>query len=537
MSGLEEAVLKNIDACKQLSQMTRTSLGPQGLNKMVINHLDKLFVTSDAATILEQLEVNHPAAKILAMGAQSQQSENGDGTNLVVSVGGELLSQATDLLQDGLHPSEVVQGYQKAADIVYNTLKELCISGSQKLDLANEADVSKRVKGVIAAKQYGVEGIVAPLVVRACVAVCQTDPDGAAHGNFNVDNVRVAKLSGSGIEQSEVVNGLLLKRDTEGTVKHVKDGKVAVYATAVDTQGTETKGTVLLHNAQELESYSKGEEQKMEEHISAIANTGAKVIVGNQNFGELALHFIERYGMMAIKIPSKFELRRFCRAVGATSLVQLQAPQADELGYISNLDVEEIGGHKVTVARQKDAASQLATIVLRGATENVMDDVERAVDDGVNAFRTACRDARLLPGGGATELALSRKLREEAKRETGLEQYAINKFAESLEIIPRVIAENSGLNATDALSNLHAAHAAGNSSAGIDVEGETQVKDLGGEGIYDLHATKSSAMQLLVDAACTVLRVVRFLFLNASVIITARVLVLLLHCNAVIIRW
>jgi T-complex protein 1 subunit theta len=293
-------------------------------------------------------------------------------------------------------------------------------------------------------------------------------------------------------------------------VKHVKDGKVAVYATAVDTQTTETKGTVLLHNADELESYSRGEERKMEEHISAIAQTGAKVVVGNSNFGELALHFIERYGMMAIKVPSKFELRRFCRAVGATQIVQLQQPQDDELGYVSSLDVQEIGGHKCTVVRQKDADSQIATIVLRGATENVIDDVERAVDDGVNAFRTACRDPRLLPAGGATELALSRKLREEAKRESGLEQYAIDKFAEALEIIPRVIAENSGLNSTDTLSNLHAAHASGNSAAGVDIEGDAQVKDLSGDGIFDLHGTKSSAMQLLVDAACTVLRVVRF---------------------------
>ena len=510
LSGLEEAVLKNIEACKQLSQMTRTSLGPQGLNKMVLNHLDKLFVTSDAATILEQLEVHHPAAKILAMGVQAQQSDHGDGTNLLVSVGGELLSQASDLLKDGLHPSEVVDGYQKASNLLLSELSNLCLPSSQQLDLTSEVDVSKRVKGVIAAKQYGVEDVVAPLVVRACSAVTLTDPEKPSEGNFQVDNVRVAKLSGSGIEQSEVVQGLLLRRDTEGTVKHVKDGKVAVYATAVDTQTTETKGTVLLHNADELESYSRGEERKMEEHISAIAQTGAKVVVGNSNFGELALHFIERYGMMAIKVPSKFELRRFCRAVGATQIVQLQQPQDDELGYVSSLDVQEIGGHKCTVVRQKDAHSQIATIVLRGATENVIDDVERAVDDGVNAFRTACRDPRLLPAGGATELALSRKLREEAKRESGLEQYAIDKFAEALEIIPRVIAENSGLNSTDTLSNLHAAHASGNSAAGVDIEGDAQVKDLSGDGIFDLHGTKSSAMQLLVDAACTVLRVVRF---------------------------
>lgn len=479
---------------------------------MVINHLDKLFVTSDAATIMEQLEVNHPAAKVLAMGAQAQEQENGDGTNFVVSVGGELLGQATDLLKDGLHPSEVVQGYQKAAEMVHEELEKMWMEGSDRLDMTDQPEVEKRVKAVIGAKQQGVEDVLSRLVVKACATVCQKGQE----FNFNVDNVRVAKLSGSGIEESSVVNGLLLRRDAESSIKHASEAKVAVYNTAVDTQTTETKGTVLLRNAEELESYSKGEERKMEEHIREIRDSGASVVVGNQSFGELALHFIERYGMMALKIPSKFDLKRFCHAVGATSLSSLHKPDPSDLGFASSLDVEEVGGHKCTIVRQSEPSSQLATIVIRGATENVMDDVERAVDDGVNAFRAACRDSRLLPAGGATELALSRKLREAAKRETGLEQYAMAKFAESLEIVPRVIAENAGLNSTDALSNLHAAHASGHHRAGVDVSGESDFKDLSSDGFFDLFSTKKIALDILVDAACTVLRVDQIIMMRQA---------------------
>ena len=174
---------------------------------------------------------------------------------------------------------------------------------------------------------------------------------------------------------------MVIRRDCEGTVKHVKDAKVAVFGCAVDTSSTETKGTVLITSAKDLESYSLGEEQKMEEYVKMIADSGAKVVVSGQSFGEMAMHFIERYGLMAIKMPSKFELRRFCRATNATGIIKLGRPSADELGYVSSIDVREIGGTKCVVVQQNDATSRVATVVLRGSTENVMDDIERAVDD------------------------------------------------------------------------------------------------------------------------------------------------------------
>lgn len=178
-----------------------------------------------------------------------------------------------------------------------------------------------------------------------------------------------------------------------------------------------------------------------------------------QTVGEMALHFCEKFGLMVIKIPSKFELRRFCRTVNAVALIKLEPPQADELGFVSSIGVEEIGGTRCIVCRQEDATSNVSTIVIRGATDNAMDDVERAVDDGINGYKALCKDARLVPAGGATEIEIAARLAEYGRKETGLDQYAIQKYATALEVVPRTLSENAGLNATDVIAQLYAAHA------------------------------------------------------------------------------
>ena len=317
---------------------------------------------------------------------------------------------------------------------------------------------------------------------------------------------RAPQIPGASLSSSEVVQGLVIRRDAEGSVKRVTNAKVAVYGCAIDTSSTETKGTVLIHTAAELEGYSAGEEARVEAAIRAISEAGARVVVTGQTIGEMAMHFVEKYGMMALKIPSKFELRRFCRATNAVALIKLDPPAADELGFAASCSVEEIGGTRCCIVRQSDASSAVTTIVLRGATDNMMDDVERAVDDGVNAYKALARDGRLVAAGGAAEIAVAARLAAVARAETGLEQYAIAKFAAALEVVPRTLAENAGLSATDVLSALYAAHAAGDSRAGVDIE-NGGVRDLGADGLFDLFTTKQWAIRLACDAVTTVLRV------------------------------
>ncbi|KAJ0014830.1 hypothetical protein Pint_20169 [Pistacia integerrima] len=557
LSGLDEAVLKNIDACKQLSAITRTSLGPNdhlgvnekcawwklldkliglvslgedsvqiiflgnlclgktqikrgnfgycwcmngGMNKMVINHLDKLFVTNDAGTIVNELEVQHPAAKLLVLAGKAQQEEIGDGANLAISFAGEILQGAEELIRMGLHPSEIISGYNKAINKTIEVLDELVEKGSENMDVRDKEQVVSRMKSAVASKQFGQEDILCSLVADACIQVCPKNP-----ANFNVDNVRVAKLLGGGLHNSTVVQGMILKNDAAGSIKRIEKAKVAVFAGGVDTSATETKGTVLIQSAEQLENYAKTEEAKVEELIKAVADSGAKVIVSGAAVGEMALHFCERYKLMVLKISSKFELRRFCRTTGAVAILKLSQPNPDDLGYVDSVSVEEIGGTRVTIVRN-EGGNSVSTVVLRGSTDSILDDLERAVDDGVNTYKAMCRDSRIVPGAAATEIELARRLKEFSFKETGLDQYAIAKFAESFEMIPRTLAENAGLNAMEIISSLYAEHASGNTKVGIDLE-EGACKDISTTNVWDLYVTKFFALKYAADAACTVLRV------------------------------
>ncbi|XP_042984637.1 T-complex protein 1 subunit theta isoform X2 [Carya illinoinensis] len=475
LSGLDEAVLKNIDACKQLSAITRTSLGPNGMNKMVINHLDKLFVTNDAATIVNELEVQHPAAKILVLASKAQQEEIGDGANLTISFAGELLQNAEELIRMGLHPSEIISGYTKAINKTVEILEQLVEKGSENIDVRNKDQVICRMKAAVASKQFGQEDILCSLVADACIQVCPKNP-----ANFNVDNVRVVKLLGGGLHNSAVVRGMVLKSDAVGSIKQVEKAK--------------------------LENYSKTEEAKVEELIKAVADSGAKVIVSGAAIGEMALHFCERYKLMVLKISSKFELRRFCRTTGSVAMLKLSQPNPDDLGHVDSITVEEIGGVRVTIAKNEEGGNSVATVVLRGSTDSILDDLERAIDDGVNTYKAMCRDSRIVPGAAATEIELARRVKEFSYKETGLDQYAIAKFAESFEMVPRTLAENAGLNEMEIMSSLYAEHASGNSKVGIDLE-EGVCKDISILDVWDLYITKFFALKYAADAACTVLRV------------------------------
>jgi T-complex protein 1 subunit theta len=322
--------------------------------------------------------------------------------------------------------------------------------------------------------------------------------------NFIVDNVRVCKIPGLSVLHSTVMKGMVFTRTPLGNVKHVQKCKVAVYGCAIDSANTDTTGKVLIQSAEELKNYNNSEEEHMNEIIKAIADSGAKLVVSGNSVGELAAHFIERHGLMCIKIMSKYELRRFCRTVGAIAMTELKAPSQEELGYVFDAREAEIGGTKVTIVEQSEVdASSVATIILRAATTNMLDDVERAIDDGVNCVKCLVRDGRLLNGGGACEIELARRIAQYADTFPGLEQYAIKKYAEALEVVPKTLAENAGLNATEMVSSLYAAHNNGESTFGVDVDNGCAAAST----ILDVYSTKECAFRLATDAACTILKV------------------------------
>ncbi|XP_064158025.1 T-complex protein 1 subunit theta isoform X3 [Anguilla rostrata] len=470
------------------------------MNKMVINHLEKLFVTNDAATILRELEVQHPAAKMVVMASHMQEQEVGDGTNFVLVFAGALLEQAEDLLRMGLSVSEVIEGYEMACRKALEILPE-CVCSSAK-DLRDVDEATAMIRTAVMSKQHGHEDFLAHVIAQACVSIFPES------GNFNVDNVRICKILGCGLMSSSVLHGMVFKKETEGDITSVKDAKIAVFSCPFDCMVTETKGTVLLKNAEELLSFSKGEEDMMEAQVKAIAESGANVVVTGGKVADMALHYANKYQLMVVRLNSKWDLRRLCKTLGAVALPRLTAPTPDEMGRCDNVYLSEVGETQVVVFKHDKEDGAISTLVIRGSTGNMMDDIERAVDDGVNTFKVLVRDKRLLPGAGATEIELAKQIMSYGEACPGLEQYAIKKFAEAFEAVPRVLAENAGVKGNELISKLYAVHHEGNKNMGFDIEGEgAALKDMLEAGILDPYLVKHWGIKLATNAAVTVLRV------------------------------
>ncbi|KTW30941.1 T-complex protein 1, theta subunit [Pneumocystis jirovecii RU7] len=500
--GVDNAVVRNIHAISELSDILRTSYGPNGRNKVIVNHLQKMMVTSDAAIILQELDVVHPAAKIIVMASKQQDTEMGDATNFVLILAGELLKNAEELIRMGLHPSEISQGYEMAQNYALKTLENFSVDKVK--DIFSVDELYKAIKSSIAAKQFGYEKILGYLVAEAALIVLPKNPL-----NFNVDNIRVVKILGGSLNESVVIKGMVFSREPEGTVRKVCSAKVGVFSCPLDISQTETKGVVLLKNAKEMLSFTKGEEVQLESMVKELFDSGIKVVVTGGGVGDLVLHYLNKYNLLVIKVLSKFDLQRLCRVVGATPLARLGAPMPEEMGFVDVVETIEIGSDKVTVFRQENESTKTATIVLRGATQNYLDDLERAIDDGVNLVKAVIKDPRLVPGAGATEMELSKQIFVYADDVSGIFQYSIKKYAEAFQVIPRILAENAGLDSTEVLGRLYASHSLeNNQNIGVDIEGNNDaIIDAKEACIFDVLSVKLWACKLASEAALTILRV------------------------------
>ncbi|VVC42667.1 Chaperone tailless complex polypeptide 1 (TCP-1),T-complex protein 1, theta subunit,GroEL-like [Cinara cedri] len=503
LSGLEEAVYRNIAACKQFSDTVKTAYGPNGMNKIVINHIDKLFITNDAATIVKELDIEHPAAKIIVFASEIQEQEVGDGTNFVVIFAGALLEQAEHLLKMGLTPVEVCEGFQIALEKTLELLPTLTYHEIK--DIKNNAEqqvIMQAVKSSIMSKQYGQEQFITDLVLKACSSILPEKT------TFNVDNIRVCKILGSNLYNSSVVNGMVFKRTNEGDITKQTNAKIAVYTCPIDITTTETKGTVLIKSADELQNFSRGEEMVLEEQIKAIADAGVTVIVASGKFGDMALHYLNKYKIMGVRLMSKFDLRRLCKSVSATALPRLTPPNKEEIGYADCVYVDELGDTSLVVFRLDGKDSRMSTIVVRGATDNYMDDIERAIDDGVNTFKGITRDGRLLPGAGAIEMELAYQVGLYADTLPGLEQYGAKRFANALEGFIKILADNTGVKSNETLAELYSQHSKGNKNAGFNIEPKgSSLIDSTKAGIFDSYLSKFWGLQYATQAACTILKV------------------------------
>jgi len=465
---------------------------------MVITHIGKLIVTSDAATIVKEIEVQHPAAKMVAMAAAMQENEAGDGTNFVLTLCGELMQQAENLIQEGLHPSDILVGYEKASIKCLEYLDSLTCYNIE--DMSNLEEVQKCIRSVVASKHYGNEDVLAPLISQAAIYAMPENPK-----EFSVENVRVTKILGGALTDSKVIHGMCIIRGSETTIHKINDARVAIFNCELEAENGDTKGTVLLKNASELLNYTKGEEECMMQFVKKLSDAKINVVIAGGAISEVCLHYMEKYQIMVLRIHSKFETKRIAATLGGSILVRLDAPTAEELGHASEVYTTEISSTQCTIFRRDEVDNRIGTIVLRASTVNVLDDAERAIDDGVNTVKNMTKNPAFCAGAGATEIHLSSQLQTYAKCQPGLDQYAVERFGQAFEIIPRTLAENAGLNAEEIIAKLFS-ETAKSPFYGIDVE-DGQVKDMKELEIYDSLECKSWGIKLAVDAVLTILKV------------------------------
>ncbi|KAH7650059.1 hypothetical protein FG379_003139 [Cryptosporidium bovis] len=522
-SGLDEVVLRNIEACSNLSEITQTSYGPRSMNKLIVNHLEKQFITSDLLTIVEELDIQHPAANMIVMACKRQAEEYGDNGNTVLIFAGELLRNASKLLSaNGLHPSDIISGFELGLQMSLSILETLV---TYKVDdFKNQEDLAHFIRPIIATKHHGYIELMTKLTSEAVASVM---PSSGNLSEFDVDNVRIVKLLGGSPLQSFSLNGMLVNREPTGTVRSINNNcNVMVLGCGLEMTGTESKGTVVLNNAQELLNFTRDEEALVEDLIKNIKVSGnVDVIIAGGPISDIAQHFCNKYDILTLRITSKWELRRICRSLGAISMVRLGVPLPEELGKASSITISEIGSKKVTIINALN--TKVSSIVLRGATQSSLDEMERSIMNAVSIAKAATKDNRFVPGAGATFIELSKNLRNSNKSDevakaasnspqfSGLEEYAVEKYAESLDIFPRILAENTGNNSTDLLASLHSIHRkGGNTTKGINVLCNSDpspiidcMKNADNTIIVDHFKSLSSALRLATDAAITILKI------------------------------
>ncbi|XP_067828392.1 T-complex protein 1 subunit theta-like [Heptranchias perlo] len=508
-SGLEEVVYRNIEACKELASSLRATYGPSGLNKLVISHLQKVSVTGDASAVLREFQIEQPAASMLVLAVKTQEEEVGDGRALVLILAGILLERAGGLLQMGLSVPEVIEGYRRGCRKALEVLESLECATLE--NLRDEGEVAAALRAPIMSKQYGYEGLLSGLVARACVSVLPES------GTFDTDSVRVCKVLGAGVMDSLVLGGMVFKKETESLVRAVRDARVVIYSCPFELAQTQTKGTVLLSGAAELLDFSQGEEEATEAQVREIVGCGVTVVVVGGRVGDLALHYADKHQLMVVRLHSRYELVRLGRAVGATPLLKLYPPAPEEIGHCHHVHLREVGDTQVVVFEQ-ERHSPISTILLRGSTQSLQDNIEEAIRDGVNTYKTLSQDKRLLPGAGATEIELALRIAAHGATCPGLDQYAIKEYAKSFELVAEALAHNTGDKEGLAIAKLCALHQDGQRNAGFDVEGGVgaAVLDAAQAGIWDPFLVKQLAIKLATNAAVTVLSVDQIIMAKKS---------------------
>jgi len=497
----EDAQENNIAACKTVAKAVRTTLGPKGMDKMMVDSVGDLVVTNDGVTILEEMDIQHPAAKMMVEVAQTQEEEVGDGTTTAVVLAGELLKQAEDLLDQEIHPTVITRGYRLARQKSTEVLDDI----SEEVSLADEdtlrkvAMTSMTGKSAEASREY-----LADIAVKAVRQVAEERED---HILIDKDMVKVEKKEGGTIDETELVQGVILDKEKVhgGMPDSVENAKIALLNSAIEVRETETDAEINISDPSQMKNFVEQEEEQLKEMVEALDQAGANVVLCQKGIDDMAQHYLAKKGIFAIRRVSTSDLDNLAKATGANVITSIKDIESDDLGEAGSVEERIIGGDSMTFVQDCPKAKSVS-ILIRGGTEHVVNEIERAMEDAIGGVSSALRNGRVVGGGGATEVELAQELRDYADSVGGREQLAINAFADSLEVIPRTLAENAGFDPIDTLVDLRNKHDDGEVWAGLDVSSGKSEK-LFDKGVVEPRQTKTQAVQSASESAEMILRI------------------------------
>ena len=489
-----DALRMNITASKVLSGIVRTTLGPKGMDKMLINSLGDITVTNDGATIMREMEINQPAARMLVEIAKKQEEIVGDGTTSVVVIAGELLAKAEELIDDGVATSTVVKGYRNATAKAVELLNDIAIDSDDKETLKKVAVTAMSGKGSDYAKEY-----LADLVVESALRIEED-------GKSDIENINIQRVSGGSVEDSFLAEGIIIdnKPVSKNMPKDIEDAKIAIMKYPIELKDTNFDTKIDITSPDQFEAFLKQEEDMIKELVDKIVDSGANILFCQKGIDDLAEHYLKKAGIMAFKRVKKSDMERIEKATGAKLVTDIEDLSPDKLGYAGHVYLDKIFDHELTLV-EECKNPKASSIVLRGSTRYVTEQISRALDDALGVVASTIEEGKVLIGGGACEIDLVKQLREYAETVSGREQLAILKYAEALEVIPRTLIENAGLDTINLIADLKAAHE-DSPFIGINVF-EGQVVDMKDAGVIEPLRVKKQALQSAGEAAEMILRI------------------------------
>ncbi len=497
----EEAVHGNITAAKVIAESVRSALGPKGMDKMLVDSFGDVTITSDGRTILDEMDVQHPAAKMLVEVAKTQDNEAGDGTTSVVIISGELLNRAEELMDKDVHPTIIIDGYRKASEKALETLERIAIKidPSSSEYLRKVAITSMGSKLVADYKEY-----LADLAVKAMLEVAEKT---GTSWKVDVDDVKVDKKTGESLGETSLVNGIVLDKEIvhSGMPKRMEKAKIALLDTSLEVEKTEFDAKLNIETPDQIEAFLNQEEAMLKAMVDKIVNAGANVVICQKGIDDLVQHILSRKGIIAVRRAKKSDMEKLAKATGGKIVTKLDEITSSDLGYADLVEERRIGDDKMTFV-EGCKNPQAVTILIRGGTERLTAEAERSLHDALCVIRDLIQEPRVVAGGGAPEMEMSKVLRKYAETLAGKEQLAARVFAEALEAIPVTLSENAGLQPIDIISELRSKHDAGEIWAGVNVrEGKTQ--DMTKIGVFEPLTVKKQIIKSSSEAATMILKI------------------------------